>query len=457
MPTLTFARLASMIGGRVVRGGDVSFGRVVIDSREADEQSAFFAIRGERLDGHEFLDQALQKARGAVVAEVPAGLPEQKAVVQVEDTTEALQKLAGSIRREFPFLLIAITGSAGKTTTKEMIHALTASERRSFKSWGNFNNQIGFPLCLSNTPDDAEIVVSEIGMNHAGEIAQMASYGLPDIGVYTNIRPVHLEFFGTIEGIAAAKRELLENLRPGGKIVVNADDPQVMRISEGFEGEKITYGFGPGADVRAVEVEEDGLRGTTFTVEAGGVSRRMKLESPGRHNLENFLAAVATARLAGISWEGIDRGMREIRPAYHRGVLVEWNGANLYDDTYNSNPYALGRALELLEKAEVSGRRIAVIGDMLELGSDELQFHREAGAAIPRSVDLVAGVGPRSKALLEGAREAGFSEDRLHHFEDAAEATTFLRGEVRPGDLVLLKASRGIGLDRVITELEGGR
>ncbi|HEY0591177.1 MAG TPA: UDP-N-acetylmuramoyl-tripeptide--D-alanyl-D-alanine ligase [Thermoanaerobaculia bacterium] len=454
MPRLTFARLASTIGGRLVQGGEIAVDHVAIDSREVTESSVFFAIIGERLDGHAFLPQALETARGAVVSSLPAALPAGKAIVEVEDTTVALQALAAAVRREFPFLLIGITGSAGKTTTKEMIHALVATERRAHTSWGNFNNQIGFPLCLANTPDAAEVVVSEMGMNHKGEIAQMAGYGRPDIGVYTNIRPVHLEFFGTIEGIAAAKRELLENLAPGGKIVVNMDDPQVMRISRDFEGRKLTYGFGAGAEIRAVDVRERGLRGTSFKVVAEGTERSFELHLPGEHNLENLLAAIGAARLAGISWGGIERGIADIRPAKHRGILVEWKGASLYDDTYNSNPYALGRALELMEKADVGGRRIAVIGDMLELGPQELDFHREAGKAIPRCVDLVVGVGDRSAALLDGAREAGFDPGALHHFADALAAASFLRSEIRPGDLVLLKASRGIGLDRVLDELE---
>lgn len=444
-----------MIEGRLIQGGERSFDRVVIDSREVDDRSVFFAIIGERLDGHSFLDQVFPVVPGVVVSQLPQLLPPDRGIVQVEDTTVALQTLARAIRIEFPFLLIGVTGSAGKTTTKEMIHTLIATERRAFKSWGNFNNQIGFPLCLGNTPDEAEVVVSEMGMNHAGEIAQMASYGRPDIGVYTTIQPVHLEFFGTIEKIAAAKRELLENLAPGGRVVLNADDPHVMRIAADFRGERITYGFSDGADIRATDVEEHGLRGSTFRLVSADGERWIRLPLPGRHNLENFLAAAATARLAGVSWDGIEEGAAAIEPAYHRGVLVDWNGASLYDDTYNSNPFALGRAMELLEKAEAEGRRIAVVGDMLELGSDELEFHREAGRSIPRSIDLLVAVGKRSKTLLEGAVDGGFDPAATHHFDDAGTAETFLRNEIRPGDLVLLKASRGIGLDRIVTGLAG--
>lgn len=455
MPTLTFSELAAMIDGTVLHGGDQTSSSVVIDSREVKADSVFFAIRGERLDGHDFLPQALATARGAVVSRAPENTD--KAIVVVDDTTRALQRLARAIRERYQPLLIAITGSAGKTTTKEMIATLIATERRTHKSWGNFNNQIGAPLCLDNMPDDAEVVVSEVGMNHAGEIAEIAGLMRPDIGVYTNVAPVHIEFFGTIEGIAAAKRELLENLRPGGTVVVNNDNEHVVRISRDYDGPRVTYAVNHDADYRAVNIRERGLLGTRFTLEAEGTSRELELVLPGRHNLDNLLAAIATARAAGISWEGIERGVREVKPAYHRGVILQRRGATIYDDTYNSNPYALGRTLELMAQAETGGRRIAVIGDMLELGEQELQFHRDAGKAIPKSIDMVLGVGKRSPSLLEGAREAGFRDEQLRHFASAQEAGAFLKDEIRAGDLVLLKGSRGVGLDKAVAMLEEER
>jgi UDP-N-acetylmuramoyl-tripeptide--D-alanyl-D-alanine ligase len=443
-----------MVGGRVIQGGDVVSSSVVIDSREVKPDSVFFAIRGERLDGHDFLPQALATARGAVVSRVPENTD--KAIVQVDDTTIALQQLAKSIRESSDFLLIGITGSAGKTTTKEMIATLIASERRTHKSWGNFNNQIGAPLCLDNVPDNTEVVVSEMGMNHAGEIAEIAGLMRPNIGVYTNIAPVHIEFFGTIEKIAAAKRELLENLAPNGTVVVNNDNEHVVRISRDYDGPKVTYAVEHDADYRATHIRERGLLGTRFTLVAEGTSRELELVLPGRHNLDNLLAAIATARAAGISWEGIERGVRDIKPAYHRGVIIAWRGATIYDDTYNSNPYALARTLELMAQAEAK-RRVAVIGDMLELGEQETKFHRDAGLAIPRSIDVVVGVGKRERAgaLLDGAAEAGFAKDALHHFATAQEAGAFLKNEIREGDLVLIKGSRGVGLDKAVAMLEG--
>ena len=453
MPRLTFSQLAEMVNGTVIQGDAIETSSVVIDSREVKPDSVFFAIRGERLDGHQFIDRAFEKgARGAVVTQVPSELPADKGIVQVADTTEALQKLASAIRDRFDFLLIGITGSAGKTTTKEMIATLIATERRTHKSWGNFNNQIGAPLCLDNVPDDAEVVVSEMGMNHKGEIAQIAGLLRPTIGVYTNIAPVHIEFFGTIEKIAEAKRELLENLAQPATVVVNADNEHVMRISEGFHGRRVTYGLDHAAEYRATNIRERGLLGTRFTLEAERRSIELELVLPGRHNLENLLAAIATARLVGIAWESIERGVRDVKPAYHRGVIVPWRGATIYDDSYNSNPYALKRALELMTQAETGGRRIAVIGDMLELGEQETQFHRDAGRSIPKSIDVVVGVGKRSQALLEGARETGLKA--LHHFADAKSAGEFLKDEIREGDLVLIKGSRGVGLDKIVTLLE---
>lgn len=457
MPTLTFAQIAEMTGGEVIQHPEAVALSVVIDSREVKADSVFFAIQGERLDGHQFLGAALQTARGAVVSQVPEHIPADKAIVRVGDTTVALQELARQIRERFPFTLIAITGSAGKTTTKEMIAALVASERKTFKSWGNFNNLIGCPLCIDNVPDDAEVVVSEMGMNHKGEIAQLAGLTRPDVGVYTNIGPVHIEFFGTVEKIAEAKKELLENVKPEGTIVVNNDNEHVVRIARDFPGRKVTYGIDHNADFRATDVRERGLLGVSFKMR----EFPMELALPGRHNLENFLAAVAAARAVGISWEGIGRGMAELKPAYHRGVLVPvplsaGGSAMIYDDTYNSNPYAVSRALELLRQADVTGRRIAVLGDMLELGENELEYHRETGRAIPESTDVVLGVGPRSAALLDGAREAGFTDENLRHFADADAASAFLKTFLCDGDLVLIKASRGIGLDHVVTALQGG-
>ncbi|HET8798614.1 MAG TPA: UDP-N-acetylmuramoyl-tripeptide--D-alanyl-D-alanine ligase [Thermoanaerobaculia bacterium] len=454
MPALTFTQLAEMIGGTVVQGGDAVSSSVVIDSRETKPDSVFFAIRGERLDGHQFVMKALETARGAVVSQVPEGIAADKGIVRVDDTTKALQRLAQAIRDRYDITLIGITGSAGKTTTKEMIATLAATERRTHKSWGNFNNQIGAPLCLDNMPDDAQVVVSEMGMNHAGEIAEIAGLMRPHVGVYTNIAPVHIEHFGTIEGIAAAKRELLENVVRGGTIIVNNDNEHVVRISRGFDGRIVTYGVEREADYRARDIRERGLLGTHFTLEGEGGSREFDLALPGRHNLDNLLAAIATARAIGISWDGIARGVKDVKPAYHRGVILEWRGATIYDDTYNSNPYALARTLELMTQADAIGRRIAVIGDMLELGEHEERFHRQAGEAMPRAIDVVIGVGRRAKWVIEAARQAGFAGAALHHFDDAESAGRFLIDFLRTGDLVLLKGSRGVGLDKAVAILE---
>ncbi len=429
--------------------------RVVIDSREADESSVFFAIRGERQDGHDFLPQALEKARGAVVVKVPDDAPSGKAFVRVSDTTEALQNLARELRRRSGWYVIGITGSAGKTTTKEMIATLVESERRMWKTWGNFNNHIGLPLCMANTPEETEVLVAEMGMSGPHEIDRLAKIGEPNLGVYTTIQAVHLEFFDSIDGIAAAKRELLENIDETGAIVVNADDHRVMGISEGFPGRRVSYGIEHPADYMATDIVNRGLFGTDFILRAEGESREITLTTPGRHNLENLLAAIAAARIAGITWAGIEKGIETIVPASHRGEMVQARGATIYDDTYNSNPYALSKALELLAKADCAGRRIAVIGDMLELGRTEKKLHYDAGNLAPSGIDVILAVGERARAVIEGAADAGFPRESLFHVADAGKAADFLDELVEKGDLVMLKASRGIGLDRVVDRLKG--
>src|SRR5258708_5605106 len=276
--------------------------------RSAAESGESISRKRDRFDGHQFLDLALATARGAVVSHVPARLPAGKGLVRVSDTTAALQQLARGIRERFPFTLIAVTGSAGKTTTKEMIAALVGSERRTFKSWGNFNNLIGCPLCIDNTPDGTEVVVSEMGMNHKGEIAQLAALTHPDVAVYTNIGPVHIEFFGTIEKIAEAKKELLENVRPTGMVVVNNDDAWVVRIAHDFPGRRVTYGIDHDADFRATNIHERGLLGSSFGIQG----HEFELALPGRHNLENLLPAITLPRAIGISWDGVARGIGEL-------------------------------------------------------------------------------------------------------------------------------------------------
>ena len=454
MPSMTFAELATRTSGRLITGGDLPFDSVVIDSREARHGAVFFAIVGEKNDGHRFVPEALRVCAGAVVETIPREIEEGKGFVQVDDTVAGLQSMARSVREDYPFVLIAITGSTGKTTTKELIAAVVETEKQGWKSRGNFNNHIGFPLCLANTPDGTEVVVSEMGMSARGEIEFLAKLSYPDIAVYTNIHPVHLEFFESIEGIAAAKRELLENLSPEGAVVLNADDARVLQISLGFEGRRVTYGIDCEADYRVTDIRDRGLLGSEFVVDAEGDRFELAIALCGRHNVENALAAVAAARVVGISWNGIRAGLRTVIPASHRGESIEWNGATIYDDTYNSNPHALASALALLSTVECSGRRIAVLGDMLELGAEEVAFHRESGRAIPPEVDVVIGVGRLGRAIVDGAHEAGYRRAMLMSCQDADHALQILRGFIEPKDFVLLKASRGIGLDRVIAGLE---
>jgi UDP-N-acetylmuramoyl-tripeptide--D-alanyl-D-alanine ligase len=451
----TSAEIEAATGGTASAAFEVS--GVTFDSREAGPGDFFVAMPGTVSDGHAFVDQAF--AQGAVAALVSQAVDGPH--VLVADVAEALTALAIEARRRTAATVIGVTGSVGKTSTKEALAAALARSRKGpvHRSVKSYNNHTGVPLSLARMPRETRFAVLEMGMNHAGEIAEIAGSMRPNVGVYTNIAPVHIEFFGTIEKIAAAKRELLENLAPHGTVIVNTDNEHVVNISRDFDGPKVTYGIDHEADYRARDIRERGLLGTRFTLDAEGTTRELELLLPGRHNLDNLLAAIATARAIGISWDGIGRGVSEVKPAYHRGVIVPHeSGATIYDDTYNSNPYALARTLELMTQADVRGRRIAVIGDMLELGEQELQFHRDAGKGVPQSIDVVMavakpGAGARSNALLDGAREAGFGDDALHHFDNAQAAGEFLKTFLRDGDLVLIKGSRGVGLDQAVAML----
>jgi len=389
--------IARAAGGRIVSGdpGTACAG-AAIDSRavgRSDEGGEiFFALRGEHTDGHRFVADALARGAGAAVVQEDVEAPEGGVVIRVEDTFRALQDVARLVRTRTPRRLVGITGSAGKTTTKELLAAVLESRFRVSKTVGNFNNLIGFPLCLINVPDDTEWMVAEMGMSSAGELAQLSRLGRPDVALFTVVRPVHLEFFASVAEIAEAKSELLAGLAPDGVAVANADDPEVARIARRHQdgGGRVIW-FGVGAeevDVRARDLRPapDGEIGSRFVLEAGGESAEVALPLHGLYNAENALAAAAAARAIGLTVPEIAAALGAVRPASMRGVVhrpAETGGFTLIDDSYNSNPSAVERALE--SARSLSGaRRIAVLGDMRELGPEGPRFHRETGELAAR-------------------------------------------------------------------------
>lgn len=437
-----------------------------IDSRTLASGELFFAVRGERFDGHDFVEAAL--ANGAVGAVVsmrwlqPAGIDPGKLLrvpdpdancVDGDGVLIALQHLARSVRRKWGKKVVAITGSAGKTTTKEAVAQVLGARFRVLKSQGNLNNAFGLPLQLLRLKAEHEVAVIEMGMNHAGEITALAQIAEPDWAVVSNVAPVHLEFFADgIDGIARAKYELIQALPPNGVAVLNCDDERVGRFGDGMGGRAVSYGTGECAAVRAVQIAEVGAVGVVFTVTAHGERASVQLHMLGRHNVHNALAAIAVGLRSGMSLEECAAALGELRAGDKRGEIIQWRGATLINDSYNSNPRALDAMVDaLLAIPADEGRHIVVAGEMLELGPQGEALHRACGEHMARrGVDIVVGVRGLAAALVDGAADGG---TEAHFVATPEEAGAWLRANLLPGDAVLLKASRGVRLERALASL----
>ncbi len=468
----TLAQIAGVLGaalpaGRDALAPDALCSGVSIDSRTVRPGELFFAIHGPRHDGHDFVAAALEAgALAAVISRSRVGrLPPEASgrLLAVDDTLAALQLLAREVRRAWARgragrRLAAVTGSTGKTTTKEILAALVAARLRVLKSEGNLNNAYGLPLALCRLQEDHEAVVVEVGMSRRGELKRLAEIAEPEIGVVTNVAPVHLEFFSSVEEIALAKRELIEGLAPqNGVAVLNADDARVARFGDHFSGRVVTFGFGPAAQFRARAIEDRGAEGSAFTVTTPQGEARLELSLVGRHNILNALAALAAAAEFGITAEDARPVLPALQPAALRGEVLRFEeGFAVINDSYNSNPVALAAATDLLASTSGYRRRILAAGEMLELGPASAELHREAGrhAAATRKIDWILGVQGQAAEILRGAIEAGFSEARTQFFETSDDAARFLAGFLGRGDLLLVKGSRGVKMERIVEVLE---
>ncbi|HEV2493466.1 MAG TPA: UDP-N-acetylmuramoyl-tripeptide--D-alanyl-D-alanine ligase [Terriglobia bacterium] len=435
-----------------------------IDSRTLTPGSLFFAIRGPRFDGHEFVDRALDRgAAGAVVERAyrEGASPETAArLVAVSDTVTALQDLAQSVRRTWGRAVVGITGSTGKTTTKELIAALLAPKYSVHKSLGNLNNQYGVPLTLLGLEPGHEVAVVEMAMSAPGEIARLAEIVEPETGVVTNAAPVHLEFFDSVDAIARAKRELIEHLKSPATAVLNHDDPRVRRFANGFQGRVVTFGLGEGADFRAFDLgvsNHGGIGvGMRFRVAARAWEAEFQMVLPGRHNVENALAAIATASIFEVPVDALVQALGDFKPLGQRSEVLTLPGpVMVLNDSYNSNPCALERMLETLAGWPRAKRRIVVAGEMLELGPTSPELHRQAGQKCAQAgVGWLIAVQGDARFILEGAVQAGLPTARTRFFPDAEQAGKFCRSLVEPGDVVLVKGSRGVHLEKVIETLQ---
>src|SRR5579862_8547188 len=420
-----------------------------IDSRSIGKVELFFAVEGERFDGHDFVEAAIERgAAAAVVSKENARRYSTKtSLLAVEDTLTALQTLASAVRRLWGKPLVGVTGSAGKTTTKEAVAHVLSSRFRVLKSEGNFNNHFGLPLMLLKLEPEHDVAVIEMGMSHAGEIRALARIAQPEIGVVTNVAPVHLEFFDSLAGIARAKYELIESLPANGTGVLNADDEYVSQFGRDFKGRVILYGSAPTADVRAENMQSCGTEGTRFDIVTAGGRETAQLPLVGAHNVLNALAAVSVALARGLRLPEAVAALATLKPADKRGQVLQVGNITVINDCYNSNPKALNAMVDALANMK-AGRRIVVAGEMLELGPAGEAMHREAGKHLAeKRIDVLLGVRGLAEAMVEGAREAGTKADFVPTPEEAGD---WLARETRDGDVVLLKASRGVKLEKAL-------
>ncbi|MGH7794731.1 MAG: UDP-N-acetylmuramoyl-tripeptide--D-alanyl-D-alanine ligase [Candidatus Binatia bacterium] len=460
-------KILAATGGKVVRQGKTTrFGEVVTDSTKVKNGSVFVALKGERHDGHRFIADAAR--RGAACVIVHRALPRtnlgKTTVVRVGDTLRALGDLAHYRRERLAPKVLAITGSNGKTTTKEMVAAIIEEAAlggarlrgRVLKTEGNFNNLVGLPLTLLRLRKKHDYAVVELGTNRAGEIQRLAEIADPDGGIITSVAAAHLEGLHSLAGVAREKGALYRNVRAAGTIAVNVDDARVKKLAAKFKGKKITYG--KRGWVRARSARMRGASGTVFTLHAGRARCRVRLNYLGEHNTSNALGAAALALGAGVKLAAVRRGLEKAKPFSMRMQIEAWRGAGIINDAYNANPASMKAALRALAEVNCRGRRIAVLGDMFELGRHSAKEHRWLGnAASKAALDRLYLLGAQAAAVRRGALEGGMRPEQIIIGRNHADLAMQLRERVERGDWLLFKASRGMKMERVLETLRRGR
>jgi UDP-N-acetylmuramoyl-tripeptide--D-alanyl-D-alanine ligase len=458
---MTAGEILVPIKGSLLRGSrDRSFSGISTDSRTVGKGQLFWALKGETFDGHDFVKEAIKKGAAAVVvnkdwtSDLPANT--RASLIGVSDTLKALGDLARQWRRLFKAPVAAITGSSGKTTTKEMTSAILALEGATLKNEGNFNNLIGLPLSLFLLEKSHRFAVLEMGMNRPGEIARLTEISDPDIGLITNVGQVHLEGVGSIEGVARAKIELLDKMAPRALAILNGDDRVLMQAAAAFRKKPVTFGQGLQNPVRVEKIRNLGREGFSFDIRWKGKAFSVRLRVPGFHNVYNALAAAAIALSLDLSIDRIQEGLRNFEGIKGRFKVVPLpDGSILIDDTYNSNPSSLRLSLASLKGLAPRGRKLIVgLGEMLELGKETEARHVEAGEMVADSgADWLVALGEHGPEMIRGALDKGFPRRRAIRVKNHKEMGSKILEVMKPGDLVFLKASRRIGLDRVAERL----
>ena len=460
-PGLDADDLVAATDGRLLTRSARTVLGAAVDSREVIRDNLFVALPGERTDGHAFVADAIARGAAAILVSRSAdgldGLDGRDfdaadvTVIRVADTLPAFQRIAAAWRTRFDPLVVGVTGSIAKTSTKEAIATVLASELVTLKNEGNKNNEIGLPLTVMRLRHDHQAAVLEMGMYVGGEIAELARIGRPEIGVVTAVQPVHLSRIGTIEAVERAKGELVEALPADGVAVLNADDERVRRMADRTAARVVLYGFASDAAVRAEDVESAGTDGMRFSLVADGARRPVAIPTLGRLAVHNALAAAAVGLASGIAPERVAAALAVGWSAPHRGALVRAGGLTIVDDSYNASPASVIAALDIL--AGMPGRRVAVLGEMLELGDGAEAGHERVGVAAAAVAQLLVVVGAGAAGIARGARDAGLAADRIVEVPDRNAGLAALERLGKSGDVVLVKASRGIELDRLVDAL----
>jgi UDP-N-acetylmuramoyl-tripeptide--D-alanyl-D-alanine ligase len=446
--------LARVTGGRLLARSDRRIRGAAVDSRLVEPGQCFVALPGERTDGHDHIAESVERGAAAVLVTRPPNDPARLGdvtVVRVADGVVALAALASDWRARFQPIVVGVTGSIAKTSTKEAIAGVLASSYTTLKSDGNQNNEIGLPLTVLRLRPEHQAAVLEMGMYVGGEIADLAAIGRPSIGVITAVQPVHLARIGSVEAVEQAKGELLEALPRSGTAILNADDPIVTRMDQRTVAPALRYGFDIGADVRAADVSSAGFGGMRFRLQTPMGERAVAIPALGRLSVHNALAGAAVGIVAGVGLDAIEAGLRAGWRAPHRAEIVALRGVTIVDDSYNASPGSMLAALDLL--AGLPGRHVAVLGEMLELGDTHQAGHVAVGEAAGQVADLLVVVGYDARGIVEGAVDAGLDPAQVHHVADDEDALEVLRPRLRDGDTLLVKASRGMALDRLVAAL----
>jgi len=450
-PALSADDLVRLSGGRLLARSDRPIRGAAVDSRAVAPGNLFVALPGERTDGHAHVADAIERGAAAVLVTRPptdAAALGDVTVIRVADGITGPQAIAAGWRRRFDPLVVGITGSIAKTSTKEAVASVLGTTFLTLKSEGNQNNEIGLPLTVLRLGPEHGAVVLEMGMYTGGEIADLAAIAAPSIGVVTAVQPVHLSRIGSLEAVEQAKGELLEALPRTGTAILNEDDPIVRGMDARTSARALRYGFAEGADVRADDLQSDGLRGMRFRLRTPLGTRSVRIPALGGLSVHNAAAAAAVGVAAGLSLDAIEAGLAAGWSAPHRAQIVRLSGATVIDDSYNASPASVRAALDLL--AGIPGRHVAVLGEMLELGPGHEAGHRSVGEAAAAVVDLLVVVGHDARGIIDGALEGGLDRSRIHHAVSAETAMDALRPRLRDGDIVLVKASRGLELERVV-------